>query len=339
MNKLNKKPLISVLMPVFNGKEYLADSINSILKQTYSNFELIIINDGSKDNSEDIIKIFTDTRIKYYYQTNHGLAQTLNYAISLAKGIYLARMDQDDISMPERFEQQVSFLEKYPDYAIVGTWADIWVDNEPSKRCHKHPSESYILKFHLLFDNPFVHSSMMIRKSTIDEVGLYCTDEYRQPPEDYELWSRIARVYEVSNIPKVLHIYREAKNSMSRVSNNPFAEKVEKISKENLSWTTKEQINNPVVIDIVELTHGNRNDVKITSKFKEISNFLLNIIHKYENLSEYHEVVLKKQIKELIDRIFHSFLRRKYGYYFGNILIIIHRMYCKLLTILKRSER
>ncbi|MFH1863757.1 MAG: glycosyltransferase, partial [bacterium] len=195
---------------------------------------LIIINDGSKDKSLSIAKGFKDSRIKVYTQTNKGLAKTLNRGISLSKGTYLARQDQDDFSYPKRLEKQVNYLNKNPKCGLAGTWAEIWEgDNKNTHRNHKHPSTNKLLQFFLLFNNPFVHSSVMIRKKALKEVGLYSTDKSRQPPEDYELWSRIAQKYELANIPEILHAYLEIPSSMSR-SKLGFKSKVAKISRENL---------------------------------------------------------------------------------------------------------
>jgi len=231
---MGKKPLVSVILPVFNGEKYLAEAVESILAQSYQRFEFIIIDDGSKDKSLSVIKKFKDDRIKVYSQTNKGLAKTLNRGIGLSKGIYLARQDQDDFSYPKRLEKQVSFLNKNPKCGLVGTWAEIWEgNNKKTHRYHKHPSTNKLLQFFLLFNNPFVHSSVMIRKTALKEVGLYSTDKSRQPPEDYELWSRIAQKYELANIPEVLHAYREIPKSMSR-SKLGFKSKVIKISRENL---------------------------------------------------------------------------------------------------------
>lgn len=231
---METKPLVSVILPVYNGEKYLVEAIESILNQSYQKFELIIINDGSKDRSLSIIKKFKDGRIKFYNQTNKGLAKTLNRGISLAKGIYIGRQDQDDYSYPKRLEKQVDFLNKNPKCGLVGTWAEIWEkDNKKTHRSLKHPSRNKLLQFFLLFNNPFVHSSTMIRKKALVEVGLYSTDKDRQPPEDYELWSRIAQKYELANIPEILHAYREVPKSMSR-SKLGFESKVVKISRENL---------------------------------------------------------------------------------------------------------
>ncbi len=232
--KMEKKPLVSVILPVYNGEKYLAEAVESILSQSYQNFELVIIDDGSKDKSQEIIKRFKDKRIRVYTQINKGLAETLNRGISLAKGVYIGRQDQDDFSYPQRLEKQVNYLNKNQKCGLVGTWADIWEDgNEKTHRFHKHPSTNKLLQFFLLFNNPFVHSSVMIRKTALKEVGFYSTDKSRQPPEDYELWSRIARKYDLANIPEILHAYREVPLSMSR-SKLGFKSKVVKISRENL---------------------------------------------------------------------------------------------------------
>jgi hypothetical protein len=121
---------------------------------------------------------------------------------------------------------------------------------------HKHPSDNATLKFELLLNNPFVHSSVMIRKSALDRVGAYCTDRNRQPPEDFELWSRIARVYEVANIPEVLHIYREIEGSMSRVGESPFIRHLVTICAENIAWAAGSEPSDPQVVNIAALAHG-----------------------------------------------------------------------------------
>lgn len=247
---------ISVILPVYNGSSYLNESVDSILSQSYSHFELIIIDDGSSDDSADIISSYNDRRIRFVHQDNQGLAATLNRGISIASGTYIARQDQDDVSLPHRFEKQVAFLDTQPDYGMVGTWAVIWEGVLPTARTHSHPADNQTLKFNLLFDNPFVHSSMMIRKSVFAEVGGYSTDCDRQPPEDYELWSRIARKFKVANIPEVLHVYREMPQSMSRTGDNPFLNHLLNINVENLTFATSGSYPELAYRDLAALSHG-----------------------------------------------------------------------------------
>lgn len=221
-------------MPVYNGEDYLGQAIDCVLDQTFRNFEFIIINDGSTDSSAGIIKRYNDPRIRYYEHENRGLAATLNRGIELSRGKYIARQDQDDISLPKRFEKQIDFLEKNQDYGMVGTWAQIWIGNKKTDREHRHSADNLHLQFDLLFSNPFVHSSMMVRRRVFEEIGTYSTDKDRQPPEDYELWSRIARKFKVGNIPEMLQIYREIPTSMSRDTSSPMLDRAVTISRENI---------------------------------------------------------------------------------------------------------
>jgi hypothetical protein len=227
-------PTVSVLLPVYNGAPWLAEAVESILGQSFTDFELIVVNDGSRDDSEAIVKRYHDERLRYYHHDNQGLARTLNRAIELARGRYLARQDQDDISRPERLRRQVEYLTARPECALLGTWAEIWNSDGPTISDARLPTESSLLKLELLFSNPFFHSSVMIRRAALDAAGGYSTDPARQPPEDYELWSRLARDFEVANLPERLLVYREVPGSMSRSADSGYHDRVVKIASENL---------------------------------------------------------------------------------------------------------
>jgi glycosyltransferase involved in cell wall biosynthesis len=304
-------PLISVLLPVYNGAEYLTAAIESILSQTYRNFELIIINDGSHDDSAKIISQFGDSRIRAYLQNNQGLAASLNRAVQLAKGKYLARQDQDDFSLPQRFQRQVEFLESHEECGMVGTWAKILSENKTVPKLHSHPSENAVLKFELLFDNPFVHSSMMIRKVVFDRVGLYSTDRARQPPEDYELWSRVARKFEVANMPEVLHIYRDVPSSMSKGIVNPFLENVIKISSENFSGATGRDKNDLVINDLVALSHGAYDKVSGRPTLRELSFVLSKAAEYVSNNNKEVPATLNEKVQLRLENLRNHYLGYK----------------------------
>ena len=152
--------------------------------------------------------------------------------------------------------KQVAFLDTHPACALVGSRAEIWEGREKTGRMHFHPTDNYRLKFELLFNNPFVHSSVMLRKEALQRVGGYSTDPLRQPPEDFELWSRIARLYEIANLPEVLQIYREAPKSMSRIGVSPFQQKILQICTENIAWASGRPADDPHVRNISSLIHG-----------------------------------------------------------------------------------
>jgi len=209
-------PQVSVILPVYNAQSYLRESIDSILAQSFKDFELIIINDGSTDASLKIIDSYTDERITLINQENAGLPISLNRAIRVAKGQYLARQDADDVSLPDRLAEQVAYLDTHPQCALLGTWADILVETTPTDRGLNHPHLNGDIQIKLLFFNCFVHSSVMIRKIALEKSGLYPEDPDKFPPEDYDLWLRIAQYFEVANLPKPLLQYRELPSSISR---------------------------------------------------------------------------------------------------------------------------
>src|ERR1700743_975142 len=158
---MSQTPTVSVVLSVRNGGSNLPKALETILNQSLSDFELIVINNGSTDGTREFLDQLTDPRLRVYHQEDRGLAAALNRGISLARGRYVARQDHDDWALPTRIEQQVRFLDANPEYALVGTRAEIWVGNHPSGRFHDHPTDDAALRFELLFNNPFVHSSVM----------------------------------------------------------------------------------------------------------------------------------------------------------------------------------
>lgn len=249
-------PLVSVILPVYNGLPYIRESIDSILNQTFRDFELIIVNDGSIDGSENVIDSYSDNKIIVINQENQGLAKSLNNALRIAKGEYIARQDADDISMPNRLKLEVEFLNAHPECGIVGSWSKIWHENTPTNRGHHHPSDNGTLQFLSIFDSFFVHSSVMARKSIIDLAGGYPLDPERNPPEDFDLWSRMRLLCELRNIPVPLVIYRELSNSISREKAELIQDRVHKIACENLFKILDNKISHEVCSDFVCIIRG-----------------------------------------------------------------------------------
>lgn len=270
-------PLITVILPVYNGAAYLEEAMDSMVSQTWQNWELLAINDGSKDNSLEILKKYSDPRIQVIDQTNMGLAATLNKGISLAKGDYIARQDQDDVSLPGRLEEQIKFLQDHPEVGMVGCHAEIVGLKGEKIGYHLHPTGSAELKFFLLHNNPFVHSSIMFRKEVFAKTGVYSTDPSRQPPEDYEFFSRIARDWDVANIPQVLHIYREVRGSMSRDTRNPFLPKVLLISSENLAAASGKPVSDPLIRSTAAFLNGAPGGKDVS--LGKVRKLLLQILH------------------------------------------------------------
>ncbi len=208
-------PRVSVVMSVYNGEKYLEQAIRSVLRQTFPNFEFIIVDDASTDKSTEIISSFDDPRIKLIRnKTNIGLTLSLIEGINQAKGEYIARMDADDVSLPHRLETEVRFLDLHQDYALVGS--SFYVINDmgenmgiiPVLLCYDQ------IKNELLNKNCFCHGSILIRKTAYESVGGYNSDfRYAQ---DYDLWLRIAEKYKIGNIEEPLYCWRDSSECASR---------------------------------------------------------------------------------------------------------------------------
>jgi len=203
---------ISIITPSFNQATFIERTILSVINQSFADFEFLIINDGSTDNSEEIILNYKakDSRIIYIKnETNIGLQATLNKGLSVAKGDYIARIDSDDIWCDKnKLQKQFDFLEKNPDYALVGTAMETIDENgKPLSKFHFLESDREI-RDRLLFSSQFAHPSVLIRTKALAEVGFYSQAEKHRNVEDYELWLRIGKKYKFANLPDTCLRYR-----------------------------------------------------------------------------------------------------------------------------------
>ncbi len=215
---LIKTPLVSVIMSVYNNEKHLKEAVKSILNQTYTDFEFIIINDGSNDDCLDILLEYqkNNNQVLIIDQKNIGLTKSLNRGIQLARGKYIARQDADDKSLPERLEKQVQFLEANPDYFLIG--ADYKIIDEFSNVIGKPeipvPIDNYEIKAAINKYNAFIHSLVMFRNDTNSMGYLYDTSyKYSQ---DYELWIRILEHHNGYNLPEVLGLSRTWPKAISQ---------------------------------------------------------------------------------------------------------------------------
>lgn len=210
------RPKVSVVMSVYNGEAYLREAVKSILNQTFSDFEFIIINDGSTDRTPEILETIKDPRVRVINQPNRGLTVSLNRGIRLAQGEYIARMDADDISEPERLERQVEIIDRNPNIALVGCWYKV-VDEQGKVLAHrKLPIDSDKLAKELVHRNILCHGSVLIRKDAVEAVGLY--NESLRYAQDYELWLRMLREgFKASVVPDFLYSYRISPESVAKV--------------------------------------------------------------------------------------------------------------------------
>lgn len=269
--------LISVLMPVYNTKEeYLRASIESVLNQTFTDFEFIIVNDGSTNNAEEVILSYKDNRIKYVKQENQGIVGALNNAWSKASGKYIARMDSDDIAYPERFAKQIKFLEENPKYSLVGSWAKII----PSKNIIKLPQDIKIMD--LLADCMFIHPSIMFNKADFEKFNLQYETGFEYA-EDYCLYANAVKYLKMTNLQEVLldyRVYPENSSSKNRDVRIRSSFKVQDLILENLSNDKNVQ---EKILDLAYLKKRKKN--KFTESIFSIKNL-------YKNWTKYKLVTV-----------------------------------------------
>lgn len=196
-------PKVSIILPVYNGAKWIEKSVQSALKQSFRDFELLIINDCSVDKSEEVILELAkkDFRIIYIKNSfNLGLAKTLNAAIAKAKGEYIARLDQDDEWLDEqKLEKQLEFFSKNPDYVLLGTGAVVVDENGLKITRYLMPQSDHEIRNKILRMNCFIHTSVMFRKSSVEKLGGYRPEKMS---EDHDMWLRLGRVGKFANLPE-----------------------------------------------------------------------------------------------------------------------------------------
>lgn len=210
------RPLVTVLMALYNGGEYLKQSVQSVLEQTYDNFEFLIVNDCSTDDSLKVIESFQDKRIKVYSNArNLGQTPSLNLGLKLSKGDYFARIDGDDVALPQWLQAQVDAIEKYPDHSVISSYAVAIDETNRIKKVYAPPLEREDIILRSLIAPPIHHVGSILKKKDIIEIGGY--DDRFVYAADYDLWERLIREgLKITTTPQILVAIREHGRSVSR---------------------------------------------------------------------------------------------------------------------------
>lgn len=222
------KPLVTVFLALYNAEKYISEALESILEQTYSNLEIIIVNDASTDNSLEIIKQYDDKRIRIINnEENKGIPYTRNVGLKEARGKYIAIMDSDDISKLDRIKKQVEFMEMNNEISAVGTYYETFGGRLNRKVTNKYSTPEKI-KIKLLFSNPLANPSSMIRKSVLDNYNLKYNETFFVA-QDYDLWLQISKIGKLCIMPEFLLKYRIGHSNISRNSKAKKGEERKKI--------------------------------------------------------------------------------------------------------------
>ena len=291
---------ISVIMPAYNAEKYINEAIDSILAQTFTDFEFIIIDDGSTDSTCAIVESYSDSRIRFFKnEHNLGVAATLNRGLDLARGEYIARMDADDISLPTRFEKQAAYMDEHPDVVVLATNVRIIGKNIKAWPSSHTNAE---LKVDMLFNCCLCHPTVMMRADIIRHNQILYDDSFNKM-EDYELWDRLIQKWDFACLRNIEYLYRIHGSQVSKVKNdelfNQYIELKIRMLK-RLDMDTQNIGFKSFVAYCFE-----KNELTITEK-NELRNYLLQIAHQNTILKQYDNEILLNSLRSLIIKTYDS---------------------------------
>lgn len=297
-------PSVTVLMSVYNGLPYLPKAIGSILNQTYSNLELLVIEDGSTDRSLQYLQSIKDNRLRLEInQKNLGMAASLNKGLLLARGAYIARLDADDLALPNRIKTQFDFMEMNKEVELCGSFAQVISENDDELFVWRQAMTPLEIKWKMLFKNPFIHSSVMFRKETI----LRNSIRYKNlsGTEDYQLWSEILKHGEGVNLDQVLIQYRRHDKSMTVYNIQPMREAHIAVANSNQINLLNRTVPFEHSRKLLEALKGSKASFRSVNLFFD----LLNTFNKSCPDNMESRVFLKKQQRKLKSHISNKFLK------------------------------
>lgn len=252
---VERKPSVSVVMSCYNSEKYVFETIESVLNQTYSNFEFIIWDDGSIDNTRAIVQSFTDKRIRYFFHENTGLGGALKLACQEARGKYIARIDADDVCMPNRLERQVRFLENHNDYVLVSS-AVYLIDSQGNNLGRNYPyTDARIIRELLCYSNPISHPASFFRRSSYLQTTGY---QNIWGCEDLLLWKQFNKIGKIGNLAEPLIKYRlDQASIMHQKYNHPYRDVMLALTKKILNDGGTNEYDNSLLLEFKNNTDSN----------------------------------------------------------------------------------
>lgn len=284
-------PRVSVILPAYNAEAYIEEAVRSVLGQTLTDFELIVLDDCSKDRTAAILQSICDPRLVYVKnEQNMGVAATLNRGLSLAQGEYIARMDADDISLPRRLEAQVAYLDRHPDIAVLGTNVETFDENGPLHTGWSATDPAQ-MNVDLLFSCGIAHPSVMMRKSVIEALGGY--DRNFEGLEDYELWCRVSKTHGVTTLPEVLFRYRVHSGQVTKNPSEKYLLRLRALKDRQMAELGLEK--NQFFFDF---SAGKR--PKTLEELTEAANFFEAVLGANAAVHRYHEALLSDSFRSVL---------------------------------------
>ena len=232
------EPLVSVIIPVYNKREFIEETINSVLGQSYGKFEIIVVDDGSTDNSLEVVEAIEDPRLQVFSQSNFGVERARNFGFSQSSGSFIVFLDADDLMRSNRLTKQLEPFKLDENLVLVGTWANVIDRSGRVIGSICPPTSNAAIQLGQLFRNQFVSSSVMVRRSTITAGLVFNETKGKRFAEDFDLWNRVLKKGLAANIPEKLTTYRRLTVSRSQSSGGSLLESARGISAEWLYQNT-----------------------------------------------------------------------------------------------------
>lgn len=291
--------MITVLMPLYNGEPYIRQAVESILQQSWRNFELLIIDDKSTDAGPDIVNSMVDERIILLRNpSNIGVAETLNRGLSVSRGKYIARMDADDISLPDRLERQVQFMEEHPEIGISGGWVRLFGGGEMPFTC-RVPGDSREVAAYMLFENSLWHVTAIMRRDAMDTSSLKY-DPLFSRSEDYDLWTRAGQHFKLANIERNLVKVRRHKTSVTRSNWEEMTQQTETIQ-ERLLKKIGLQLTSTEIAFHHRVGRGYR--LENNEEVFEAEKWLMRLLVANQQAAIYDDIILKQIVGKVWFRV------------------------------------
>lgn len=316
-----KNPVVTVLMPVYNSERFLGQAIESILNQTFYDFEFLIIDDGSTDNSNKIIKHYAskDPRIKLLENTtNSGIVKSLNTGLQVARGEFIARMDSDDISFPNRLARQLNYLQVHSNIGVLGCAARIIDEDGIPHQTIRFPTDPGVINWSLCFMDPIIHPSVMMRKDIIIKHDGYSSDLLHS--EDFELWQRLCWNTDLSNLREILFYLRRYDTNITKIHLNIQRKNAIIIAQRNISYILGKDVPSSMIENIWFSTCLNNSDIYNSAN-------LIYDIHQSCQEKPIFSTTEKRKIKEdAAYRIYRLFRNKKLSNYKWKVLLLAIRL-------------
>lgn len=330
----NHYPIISVLMPVYNGQKFIKQTIESLLNQSFSDFELIIIDDGSVDSTYEIISSYEDERIKYFKnEKNSGIVFSLNRALEIASADYIARIDADDICLKDRLKVQLDFLECNKNVGVCsGSICYIDADGIEGVTV-KMPTSNDECKVKFLFGNPIIHPASMFRRELAIKVGGYTVG--MEPAEDYDFWLKLLAVSEIQNVDETLLKYRTHSTNYSMIKRHEYNQKFTEIFSKKSKLRFLDIIEDKFLNFHIRLIIGTWNEKTSLKEVIQLKEWKKSVLLNNEKIKVFDQKILATSIDYNISLILLAIIKSKYNTQLVKAVSVINLLFFNPSNVLK----